>query len=44
MPTGIVTLAFYFAWNLTRDKLCAGGRNYTDDEAAKTILTNFAFL
>lgn len=43
MPMGIVALAFYFAWSLVRDKLCAGGCNYTDGEAAKAISTNFAF-
>ena len=43
MPMGIATLAFYFAWNLARDKLCAGGRNLkisptaiTKDTAAHT--------
>ena len=43
MPTGTAILDFYFAWSLVRDKLCAGGRNYTDGEAAKAISTNFAF-
>lgn len=42
--TDAATLAFYFVWSLVRDKLCAGGCNYTDGEAVKAILTNFAFL